>query len=60
MSSNKRDRLAAEDSGAEKSPAFRVIITGDRAWQCDELAALVVAALIGSVLWRAFERMVAN
>jgi hypothetical protein len=46
MSSNKRDRLAAGGPGDERPTAVRVIVTGDRAWHCDELATRVVARLI--------------
>jgi hypothetical protein len=46
MSSNERDRIAAAVGTGPSGPRFRVIITGDRAWQCDELATRVVARLI--------------
>jgi hypothetical protein len=46
MSSNKRDRLPADEGTRRPGDRFRVIITGDRAWQCDELATRVVARLI--------------
>jgi hypothetical protein len=46
MSSNKRDRLAADEGAGGPGDRFRVIVTGDRAWQCDELATRVVARLI--------------
>jgi hypothetical protein len=46
MSSNRRDRLAADEGTGGPRDRFRVIITGDRAWQCDELATRVVARLI--------------